>query len=175
MALFCGLPGTGEWPWLVRALNQAPPPPSSETVPGENGESCGADFCVSLDAHFREHQPSAQRCACTRPCSIKPGRHAGHRGVNPGLCSLRPAGAFALPGKTGSMLSGLLVGSVAQASTKSFPCFIPSSAPPRGPLNWYRNMERNWQWGCKGLGRKVSSALFSSPTSHPSGIHGPNG
>eukprot|EP00069_Balaena_mysticetus_P015478 bmy_22531T0 len=25
----------------------------------------------------------------------------------------------------------------------------------RGPLNWYRNMERNWQWGCKGLGRKI--------------------
>uniref|UniRef100_A0A8D0N443 AB hydrolase-1 domain-containing protein n=1 Tax=Sus scrofa TaxID=9823 RepID=A0A8D0N443_PIG len=25
----------------------------------------------------------------------------------------------------------------------------------RGPLNWYRNMERNWQWGCKGSGRKI--------------------
>uniref|UniRef100_A0A8C6FBR0 Bifunctional epoxide hydrolase 2 n=1 Tax=Monodon monoceros TaxID=40151 RepID=A0A8C6FBR0_MONMO len=25
----------------------------------------------------------------------------------------------------------------------------------RGPLNWYRNMERNWQWGRKGLGRKI--------------------
>ncbi|XP_064338561.1 bifunctional epoxide hydrolase 2 isoform X2 [Camelus dromedarius] len=25
----------------------------------------------------------------------------------------------------------------------------------RGPLNWYRNMERNWQWGCKALGRKI--------------------
>ncbi|XP_030734957.1 bifunctional epoxide hydrolase 2 isoform X1 [Globicephala melas] len=25
----------------------------------------------------------------------------------------------------------------------------------RGPLNWYRNMERNWRWGCKGLGRKI--------------------
>uniref|UniRef100_A0A5F9CEU2 Bifunctional epoxide hydrolase 2 n=1 Tax=Oryctolagus cuniculus TaxID=9986 RepID=A0A5F9CEU2_RABIT len=25
----------------------------------------------------------------------------------------------------------------------------------RGPLNWYRNIERNWQWGCKGAGRKI--------------------
>lgn len=25
----------------------------------------------------------------------------------------------------------------------------------RGPLNWYRNVERNWQWGCKGSGRKI--------------------
>ncbi|XP_057580088.1 bifunctional epoxide hydrolase 2 [Hippopotamus amphibius kiboko] len=25
----------------------------------------------------------------------------------------------------------------------------------RGPLNWYRNMERNWQWGCKASGRKI--------------------
>lgn len=25
----------------------------------------------------------------------------------------------------------------------------------RGPLNWYRNTERNWKWGCKGLGRKI--------------------
>nr|XP_027782798.1 bifunctional epoxide hydrolase 2 isoform X1 [Marmota flaviventris] len=25
----------------------------------------------------------------------------------------------------------------------------------RGPLNWYRNMERNWQWGCRGSGRKI--------------------
>lgn len=25
----------------------------------------------------------------------------------------------------------------------------------RGPLNWYRNMDRNWEWGCKGLGRKI--------------------
>ncbi|XP_062941923.1 bifunctional epoxide hydrolase 2 isoform X3 [Cynocephalus volans] len=25
----------------------------------------------------------------------------------------------------------------------------------RGPLNWYRNMEKNWQWGCKALGRKI--------------------
>ncbi|XP_048186568.1 bifunctional epoxide hydrolase 2 [Perognathus longimembris pacificus] len=25
----------------------------------------------------------------------------------------------------------------------------------RGPLNWYRNMERNWKWGCKGAGRKI--------------------
>ncbi|OBS68567.1 hypothetical protein A6R68_02888, partial [Neotoma lepida] len=24
----------------------------------------------------------------------------------------------------------------------------------RGPLNWYRNVERNWKWSCKGLGRK---------------------
>ncbi|XP_048657488.1 bifunctional epoxide hydrolase 2 isoform X1 [Marmota marmota marmota] len=25
----------------------------------------------------------------------------------------------------------------------------------RGPLNWYRNTERNWQWGCRGSGRKI--------------------
>uniref|UniRef100_A0A8C9J811 Epoxide hydrolase 2 n=1 Tax=Panthera tigris altaica TaxID=74533 RepID=A0A8C9J811_PANTA len=25
----------------------------------------------------------------------------------------------------------------------------------RGPLNWYRNVEVNWQWGCTGLGRKI--------------------
>lgn len=25
----------------------------------------------------------------------------------------------------------------------------------RGPLNWYRNTERNWKWGCKGVGRKI--------------------
>ncbi|XP_006153287.1 bifunctional epoxide hydrolase 2 [Tupaia chinensis] len=25
----------------------------------------------------------------------------------------------------------------------------------RGPLNWYRNIERNWKWGCKGMGRKI--------------------
>ncbi|XP_004454214.2 bifunctional epoxide hydrolase 2 isoform X2 [Dasypus novemcinctus] len=25
----------------------------------------------------------------------------------------------------------------------------------RGPLNWYRNMDRNWQWGCKGVRRKI--------------------
>ncbi|XP_063582369.1 bifunctional epoxide hydrolase 2 isoform X4 [Pongo abelii] len=25
----------------------------------------------------------------------------------------------------------------------------------RGPLNWYRNMERNWKWACKSLGRKI--------------------
>uniref|UniRef100_A0A673TVP7 Bifunctional epoxide hydrolase 2 n=1 Tax=Suricata suricatta TaxID=37032 RepID=A0A673TVP7_SURSU len=25
----------------------------------------------------------------------------------------------------------------------------------RGPLNWYRNMEVNWLWGCTGLGRKI--------------------
>ncbi|XP_053434362.1 bifunctional epoxide hydrolase 2 isoform X2 [Nycticebus coucang] len=25
----------------------------------------------------------------------------------------------------------------------------------RGPLNWYRNIERNWQWGCTGVGRKI--------------------
>uniref|UniRef100_A0A452RK21 AB hydrolase-1 domain-containing protein n=1 Tax=Ursus americanus TaxID=9643 RepID=A0A452RK21_URSAM len=25
----------------------------------------------------------------------------------------------------------------------------------RGPLNWYRNMERNWQWGCKAVGWKI--------------------
>ncbi|XP_032188237.1 bifunctional epoxide hydrolase 2 isoform X2 [Mustela erminea] len=25
----------------------------------------------------------------------------------------------------------------------------------RGPLNWYRNMELNWKWGCKAVGRKI--------------------
>ncbi|XP_010621757.1 bifunctional epoxide hydrolase 2 isoform X1 [Fukomys damarensis] len=25
----------------------------------------------------------------------------------------------------------------------------------RGPLNWYRNMERNWKWGCRAVGRKI--------------------
>ncbi|XP_006884985.1 PREDICTED: bifunctional epoxide hydrolase 2 [Elephantulus edwardii] len=25
----------------------------------------------------------------------------------------------------------------------------------RGPLNWYRNMDRNWKWGCKAVGRKI--------------------
>ncbi|KAI5167785.1 Bifunctional Epoxide Hydrolase 2 [Manis pentadactyla] len=25
----------------------------------------------------------------------------------------------------------------------------------RGPLNWYRNIERNWQWGCRASGRKI--------------------
>ncbi|XP_004579142.2 bifunctional epoxide hydrolase 2 [Ochotona princeps] len=25
----------------------------------------------------------------------------------------------------------------------------------RGPLNWYRNIDRNWQWGCQGAGRKI--------------------
>ncbi|KAG8506326.1 Bifunctional epoxide hydrolase 2, partial [Galemys pyrenaicus] len=25
----------------------------------------------------------------------------------------------------------------------------------RGPLNWYRNIDRNWQWGCKAAGRKI--------------------
>ncbi|CAO2591363.1 Bifunctional epoxide hydrolase 2 [Lemmus lemmus] len=25
----------------------------------------------------------------------------------------------------------------------------------RGPLNWYRNTERNWKWGCKGVERKI--------------------
>ncbi|XP_008148958.2 bifunctional epoxide hydrolase 2 [Eptesicus fuscus] len=25
----------------------------------------------------------------------------------------------------------------------------------RGPLNWYRNIDRNWKWGCKGTGRKI--------------------
>ncbi|XP_034878497.1 bifunctional epoxide hydrolase 2 isoform X1 [Mirounga leonina] len=25
----------------------------------------------------------------------------------------------------------------------------------RGPLNWYRNMELNWQWGCKAVGWKI--------------------
>uniref|UniRef100_G1NVS8 Bifunctional epoxide hydrolase 2 n=1 Tax=Myotis lucifugus TaxID=59463 RepID=G1NVS8_MYOLU len=25
----------------------------------------------------------------------------------------------------------------------------------RGPLNWYRNIDRNWKWGCKGRGRKI--------------------
>uniref|UniRef100_A0A8C6RZG8 Bifunctional epoxide hydrolase 2 n=1 Tax=Nannospalax galili TaxID=1026970 RepID=A0A8C6RZG8_NANGA len=27
----------------------------------------------------------------------------------------------------------------------------------RGPLNWYRNMERNWKWYCKGVGRQQMS------------------
>lgn len=27
----------------------------------------------------------------------------------------------------------------------------------RGPLNWYRNVERNWKWGLRGTGRKVSA------------------
>ncbi|XP_023386538.1 bifunctional epoxide hydrolase 2 [Pteropus vampyrus] len=25
----------------------------------------------------------------------------------------------------------------------------------RGPLNWYRNIDRNWKWGCKGTKRKI--------------------
>ncbi|KAM5229527.1 bifunctional epoxide hydrolase 2 isoform 2-T2 [Hipposideros larvatus] len=25
----------------------------------------------------------------------------------------------------------------------------------RGPLNWYRNIDRNWKWGCKAVGRKI--------------------
>ncbi|XP_046947876.1 bifunctional epoxide hydrolase 2 isoform X2 [Lynx rufus] len=25
----------------------------------------------------------------------------------------------------------------------------------RGPLNWYRNVDVNWKWGCTGLGRKI--------------------
>jgi soluble epoxide hydrolase/lipid-phosphate phosphatase len=25
----------------------------------------------------------------------------------------------------------------------------------RGPLNWYRNMERNWKWSCRSIGRKI--------------------
>lgn len=25
----------------------------------------------------------------------------------------------------------------------------------RGPLNWYRNIDRNWKWGCKATGRKI--------------------
>ncbi|XP_075411818.1 bifunctional epoxide hydrolase 2 isoform X2 [Tenrec ecaudatus] len=25
----------------------------------------------------------------------------------------------------------------------------------RGPLNWYRNIDRNWRWGCKGAERKI--------------------
>ncbi|XP_070271671.1 bifunctional epoxide hydrolase 2 isoform X2 [Myotis yumanensis] len=25
----------------------------------------------------------------------------------------------------------------------------------RGSLNWYRNIDRNWKWGCKGTGRKI--------------------
>ncbi|XP_029452758.1 bifunctional epoxide hydrolase 2-like [Rhinatrema bivittatum] len=25
----------------------------------------------------------------------------------------------------------------------------------RGPLNWYRNMEKNWQWSCTAAGRKI--------------------
>uniref|UniRef100_A0A4W2DBT6 Epoxide hydrolase 2 n=1 Tax=Bos indicus x Bos taurus TaxID=30522 RepID=A0A4W2DBT6_BOBOX len=39
----------------------------------------------------------------------------------------------------------------------------------RGPLNWYRNMDKNWEWGFKGSGRKVSPTLFSpkSPSGHP--------
>uniref|UniRef100_A0A8B7U7F9 Bifunctional epoxide hydrolase 2-like n=1 Tax=Castor canadensis TaxID=51338 RepID=A0A8B7U7F9_CASCN len=24
-----------------------------------------------------------------------------------------------------------------------------------GPLNWYRNMERNWKWSCRSIGRKI--------------------
>ncbi|XP_045629922.1 bifunctional epoxide hydrolase 2 isoform X2 [Ursus americanus] len=32
----------------------------------------------------------------------------------------------------------------------------------RGPLNWYRNMERNWQWGCKAVGWKISSSSDAS-------------
>lgn len=35
--------------------------------------------------------------------------------------------------------------------------------PPRGPLNWYRNIDRNWKWGCKGTGRKVSAGLVLLP------------
>ncbi|KAG8122983.1 hypothetical protein E2320_018470, partial [Naja naja] len=26
----------------------------------------------------------------------------------------------------------------------------------RGPLNWYRNMERNWSWGVSAKGRKIT-------------------
>ncbi|XP_036279678.1 bifunctional epoxide hydrolase 2 isoform X1 [Pipistrellus kuhlii] len=25
----------------------------------------------------------------------------------------------------------------------------------RGPLNWYRNLDRNWKWGCQATGRKI--------------------
>ncbi|KAM5308201.1 bifunctional epoxide hydrolase 2 [Glossophaga mutica] len=25
----------------------------------------------------------------------------------------------------------------------------------RGPLNWYRNIDRNWKWSCKSAGRKI--------------------
>ena len=27
----------------------------------------------------------------------------------------------------------------------------------RGPLNWYRTMEKDWRWNCKIAGRKVTS------------------
>lgn len=144
-------------------------PPSSETALGGSGESCGAGFSVSPNAGFRECQLPVQGHACTRLCSTKPGRHIGHQGVTPRLCSRPPARILALPGKTGSTPSWLLVGSVTQTSTKSFPFVISQSAPPRGPLNWYRNMDKNWEWGFKGSGRKVSPTLFSpkSPSGHP--------
>ncbi|XP_069461743.1 bifunctional epoxide hydrolase 2 [Ambystoma mexicanum] len=25
----------------------------------------------------------------------------------------------------------------------------------RGPLNWYRNIDKNWKWGCTAMGRKI--------------------
>lgn len=25
----------------------------------------------------------------------------------------------------------------------------------RGPLNWYRNIDKNWKWSCKSVGRKI--------------------
>lgn len=140
-------------------------PPSSETALGGSGEFCGAGFSVSPHAGFRECQLSVRGHACTRLCSIKPGRHIRHQGVTPELCSRPPARILALRGKTGSTLSWLLVGSVAQTSN-SFPLFISQPSPPRGPLNWYRNMDRNWEWGCKGMGRKVSP-MRSSPKSPP--------
>ncbi|KAK2093884.1 Bifunctional epoxide hydrolase 2 [Saguinus oedipus] len=43
----------------------------------------------------------------------------------------------------------------------------------RGPLNWYRNIERNWKWACKSLGRKVRtrfSAVPSAPQEPPAGL-----
>ncbi|XP_004848441.1 bifunctional epoxide hydrolase 2 isoform X1 [Heterocephalus glaber] len=30
----------------------------------------------------------------------------------------------------------------------------------RGPLNWYRNMERNWTWACRSVGRKILIAAL---------------
>ena len=36
----------------------------------------------------------------------------------------------------------------------------------RGPLNWYRNTERNWKWSCKGLGRKVRTVTTCYTHTH---------
>lgn len=91
--------------------------------------------------------------------------------VSPGLAlrhdcaGLRPLSPRSLP------LPGRLVpgGSVAQSRTKSFPLF-PDLPSPRGPLNWYRNIDRNWKWGCKGTGRKVSAGLVLLP---PPCVHSP--